>query len=66
MITPREMEFLLLVCDPAEYTYEQMADRMGIHRRSVDNHRIALFEKFDIKSKTGLVLFALRWGLLPK
>lgn len=66
MITLREMEFLLLVCDPAEYTYEQMADRMGIHRRSVDNHRIALFEKFDIKSKTGLVLFALRWGLLPK
>lgn len=63
-ITPREMEFLLLVCDPAEFTYEQIADRMGVHRRSVDNYRIGLFEKFDIKSKTGLVLFALRWGLL--
>jgi two-component system, NarL family, invasion response regulator UvrY len=63
-ITPREMEFLLLVCDPQEFTYEQMADRMGIHRRSVDNHRINLFEKFGIKSKTGLVLFALRWGIV--
>jgi two-component system invasion response regulator UvrY len=63
-ITPREMEFLLLVCDPAELTYEQMADRMGVHRRTVDNFRIALFEKFNIKSKTGLVLFALRWGVL--
>jgi two-component system invasion response regulator UvrY len=63
-ITPREMEFLLLVCDPEEYTYEQMADRMGIHRRSVDNHRISLFEKFGIKSKTGLVLFAMRWGVV--
>lgn len=63
-ITPREMEFLLLVCDPQEYTYEQMAERMGIHRRSVDNHRINLFEKFAIKSKTGLVLFALRWGIV--
>jgi DNA-binding NarL/FixJ family response regulator len=63
-ITPREMEFLLLVCDPQEFTYEQMADRMGIHRRSVDNHRINLFEKFSIKSKTGLVLFALRWGIV--
>jgi two-component system invasion response regulator UvrY len=40
-ITPREMEFLLLVCDPEEYTYEQIADRMGVHRRTVDNHRIA-------------------------
>jgi two-component system, NarL family, invasion response regulator UvrY len=64
-ITPREMEFLLLVCDEAELTYEQIADRMGVHRRTVDNFRIALFEKFAIKSKTGLVLFALRWGLLP-
>lgn len=63
-ITPREMEFLLLVCDEAEYTYEQMAERMGVHRRTVDNYRISLFEKFDIKSKTGLVLFAMRWGLL--
>ena len=64
MITPREMEFLLLVCDASEFTYEQIAERMGVHRRTVDNFRIALFEKFDIKSKTGLVLFALRWGLL--
>lgn len=63
-ITPREMEFLLLVCDPQEFTYEQMADQMGLHRRSVDNHRINLFEKFGIKSKTGLVLFALRWGIV--
>jgi len=63
-ITPREMEFLMLVCDPREFTYEKMAERMGIHRRSVDNHRVSLFEKFDIKSKTGLVLFALRWGIV--
>ncbi len=63
-ITPREMEFLLLVCDEAEFTYEQIADRMGVHRRTVDNFRIGLFEKFGIKSKTGLVLFAMRWGVL--
>ncbi len=64
-ITPREMEFLLHVCSENEPTYEQIADLMGVHRRTVDNYRIALFEKFNIKSKTGLVLFALRWGLLP-
>lgn len=63
-ITPREMEFLMWVCDEAELTYEDIAQRMGISRRTVDNHRIALFEKFEIKSKTGLVLFAMRWGLL--
>lgn len=65
-ISPREMEFLKLVCDEAEYTYEEMAEQLGVHRRTVDNYRISLFEKFDIKSKTGLVLFALRWGLISK
>lgn len=63
-ITPREMEFLLLVCSDTEPTYEQIATAMGVHRRTVDNFRIALFDKFAIRSKTGLVLFAMRWGLL--
>ncbi len=63
-LTPREMEFLLLVCDENEFTYEQIGDRMGISKRTVENHRVALFDKFHIKSKTGLVLFAMRWGLL--
>lgn len=63
-ITPREMEFLLLVCSPNEPTYEEIAEGMGIQRRTVDNYRVALFDKFRIKSKTGLVLFAIRWGLV--
>jgi DNA-binding NarL/FixJ family response regulator len=63
-ITPREMEFLKHVCAAEEYTYEQIADMMGVHRRTVDNFRIGLFEKFNIKSKAGLVLFAMKLGIL--
>jgi two-component system, NarL family, invasion response regulator UvrY len=63
-ITPRELEFLKLVCAPEEYTYEQIADRMGVHRRTVDGFREGLVEKFNIKSKTGLVLFAMKWGIV--
>lgn len=63
-ITPREMEFLKLVCDAKEYTYEQIGDSMGVHRRTVDGFRQALFDKFGIRSKTGLVLFAVRWGMV--
>lgn len=63
-ITPREREFLRLVCNEEELTYEQIATRMNLQRRSVEHYRIGLFEKFNIKSKTGLVLFAMRWGLL--
>ena len=63
-ITPRELEFLKLVCGPDEPTYEQIGDRMEVHRRTVDGYREGLFEKFGIKSKTGLVLFALKWGVI--
>lgn len=63
-ISPRELEFLQLVCSDEELTYEEIARLMGITRRSVDNFRVSLFEKFTLKSKTGLVLFAMRWGLV--
>jgi len=62
-ITPREMEFLKLVCHPDEFTYDQIGDKMGISRRTVDHFRKELFEKFDIKSKAGLVLFAVKWKI---
>jgi two-component system invasion response regulator UvrY len=61
--TEREAEFLRLVCDEQEYTYEQIAHMMGISRRTVDGYRESLFEKFNIKSKTGLVLFAIKTGI---
>ncbi|MFZ1692285.1 MAG: response regulator transcription factor [Flavobacteriales bacterium] len=63
-LTPRELQLLRLVCDEEEFTYDQIADQLGLHRRSVDNYRMQLFDKFGVKSKTGLVLFATRWDLL--
>ena len=63
-ITPRELEFLRLVCDANEYTYEQMRHEMGVSLRTVDGYREALFEKFSLKSKTGLVLFAIKHKLV--
>lgn len=63
-ITEREKTFLQLVCDEKELTYEQIADRMGVSRRTVDGYREAIFEKFNIKSKTGLVLFAIKYGII--
>lgn len=62
-LTAREKEFLKLVCHEKEYTYEQIADQMGIQHRTVDGYREAIFDKFNIKSKTGLVLFILRHNL---
>jgi DNA-binding CsgD family transcriptional regulator len=36
---------------------------MNVQHRTVDGYREAIFEKFRIKSKTGLVLFVLRHKL---
>jgi len=62
-LTSREKEFLAHVCHEKEYTYEQIADLMKIQHRTVDGYREAIFEKFGIKSKTGLVLFVLKHKL---
>lgn len=63
-LTDREKEFLKLVCHENEYKYEQIADIMHVQHRTVDGYRESIFEKFGIKSKTGLVLFVLRNKLL--
>ncbi len=63
-LTTREKQFLRLVCDESEYTYEQIAAIMGLQHRTVDGHRESIFEKFKIKSKTGMVLFVLKHKLI--
>lgn len=63
-VTQREREFLALVCDINEPTYEEIATKMEVSRRTVDGYRESLFSKFNIKSKTGLVLFAIKYGII--
>lgn len=62
-LTEREHDFLKLVCDEKEYTYEQMADIMNVSVKSIESYRTALFEKHNIKSKVGLVLFSYKHKL---
>jgi len=59
-LTSRELEFLTLVCNENEFTYDQMAEKMGLSVKTIDGYRIALFERFKIKSKVGLVLFSFK------
>ena len=63
VLSPRELEFLTLVCDEQELTYEQMAHTMGLSVKSIESYRAALFERYEIKSKVGLVLFSFKYKL---
>ena len=58
----KEMQFLKLVC--TEMTYKEIADEMGLSPRTVDSDRDMLFEKLHVKTRTGLVMFAIRTGIV--
>jgi DNA-binding NarL/FixJ family response regulator len=65
-LSQKEKEFLKHVCNDQEYTYEQIAELMGVHARTIENYRKEIFDKFGIKSKTGLVLFVLKYNLFER
>lgn len=58
----RELEFLKLAC--AELSYKEIADRMYVSPRTVEGYRDALFEKLEVRSRVGLVLFAIKNGIV--
>jgi two-component system invasion response regulator UvrY len=61
-LTEKEIEFLKLSC--TEFTYKEIADKMGVSPRTVDGYRDGLFEKLPVKTRVGLVLYAIRSGLV--
>ncbi len=60
-LTEKEKEFLRLVC--SDLSYKEIAEKMFISQRRVDDHRDALFEKLKIRSRIGLVLYAIKNGI---
>ena len=54
------LEFMRLICNDREYTYQEIVHIMAIHVRTVDGFRKSLFSKLNMKSKTGLVMFAMK------
>lgn len=61
-LNPREIEFLRLT--GTELTYKEIADTMNISVRTVDSYRDQLFEKLQIKSRVGLVLYSIKNKLI--
>lgn len=60
-LTEREINFLKLCC--CELSYKEIADKMCISPRTADGYRDKLFEKLNVKSRVGLVLFAIKNGM---
>ena len=61
-LSEREVEFLKLAA--SELTYKEIAEQMHLSPRTIDGYRDDLFEKLNIKSRVGLVLYAIRKGIV--
>lgn len=59
-ITKRELQILRLIYD--EYTNPEIANLLGISRRTVDTHRKNLLRKLNVRNTAGLIRYALRSG----
>ena len=60
-LSAKELTFLNYSC--TEATYKEIADSMGITVRTVDGYRESLFAKLEVRSRIGLVIFAIKTGV---
>lgn len=61
-INDREWEFLKWAC--TDFSYKEISDKMSLSYKTVDGYRDSLFNKFNVKSRVGLVIYAIKEGLI--
>ena len=61
-LNDRETDFLKYAC--TELTYKEIADKMFVSPRTIDGYRDALFEKLKLKTRVGLVMYAIKNGIV--
>lgn len=61
-LNANQLKFLDLCC--SDLTYKQIADVMNLSPFTINNYREELFEKFQTKSRTALVIYGLKNGLV--
>ncbi|MDJ0644733.1 MAG: response regulator transcription factor [Flavobacteriaceae bacterium] len=60
-LSDNELRLLELVC--SEKTYAEIANEMYLSPKTIDGYRESLFKKIGVKSRVGLVLYAIKNGL---
>ncbi len=62
-LTPRQREVLQLAAEGK--TNAEIAARLNISQRTVENHRATLMQRLDLQNQTELIRHAIRHGLIP-
>lgn len=61
-LTPREREVLTHIAE--DYTNQEIANLLGIAVKTVEHHRENIMRKLDLHTRTELVKYAIRKGLI--
>ena len=61
-ISARELEVLELICQ--EFTTKEIGDKLFISQRTAEGHRKNLIEKFGVKNTAGLIVKAIKEGVI--
>jgi two-component system, NarL family, invasion response regulator UvrY len=62
ILNESEISFLQFVA--TELTYKEIAEKMKVSPRTVDNYRDALFIKLNVRSRVGLAMYAVKSGVV--
>lgn len=61
-LTTREQEILTLICQ--QKTAQEIAEQLFITKRTVEGHKNNLLSKLGIKNTAGLIIYAIKEGLI--
>lgn len=62
LINEKEKDFLRWAC--TELAYKDIAEKMNLSARTVDDYRVSLFTRLKVHSRVGLVMYAIRNGIV--
>ncbi|PZR29358.1 MAG: DNA-binding response regulator [Citrobacter freundii] len=62
VLQEKEREFLRWVC--SELSYKEIAEKMFLSPRTIDDYRQSLFNKLKVHSRVGLVMYAIKNGVV--
>jgi two-component system invasion response regulator UvrY len=62
MLNDKEREFLRWTC--TELSYKEIAEKMFLSPRTIDDYRQTLFGKLKVHSRVGLVMYTIKNGLV--
>lgn len=62
LLSERDTDFIRACC--TELSYKEIADQMHVSPRTIDGYRENLFERLNVKSRVGLVIYAIKNGIV--